>query len=139
MNRVSRPSTPTRTIYLIVGWSAVALGLAGVFLPGLPTTVFVIVGSYCFSRSSPRFERWLRANRWLGPTLERFEATGGMSVSAKRTALTAMWIAILLSSALLLTVHWAAAVATVGLGVVGTASILFGVRTASEHGDAPSL
>ena len=53
MNRVSRPSTPTRTIYLVVGWSAVALGLTGVFLPGLPTTVFVIVGSSCFSRSSP--------------------------------------------------------------------------------------
>jgi hypothetical protein len=52
-----------------------------------------------------------------------------MPRSAKRVALGSMWTAILLSSGVLLALHWAAAVATVGLGFAGTLSILFAVRT----------
>ena len=55
-----------------------------------------------------------------------------MSVSAKRTALTAMWIAILLSSALLYRTLGCRR-GHVGLGVVGTASILFGDQTAFQR------
>ena len=120
---------PARVIYGALGWCAVALGLAGVVVPGLPTTVFVIAASYCFARSSPRFERWLRDNRWLGPPLRRFVAAGGMPASAKRAALTAMWIAILISCLLLVWTHWAVALVTIALGIVGTLSIVFGVRT----------
>ena len=46
----------TSTIFGGLGWCAVALAIAGVMLPGLPTTVFVLAASYCFSRGSPRFE-----------------------------------------------------------------------------------
>jgi uncharacterized membrane protein YbaN (DUF454 family) len=119
-------------LYLVIGCCAVAFGVAGTLLPGVPTTVFVLVASYCFSRSSPRFERWLRENRFLGPALQRYASGGGMAPSAKRAALTAMWIAVLVSSAVLLEMHWAAAAGTMGLGAVGTVSILFGVRTVSE-------
>lgn len=125
--------TPTRTIYAALGWCAVAHALVGVILPGMPTTVFVIAASYCFSRSSPRFERWLREHPWLGPTLERFTRNGGMPPSAKRAALTAMWTAVLVSSAVLVGLHPALAATTVGLGAVGTASIVYAVRTVPEH------
>ena len=50
------------------------------------------------TRSSPRFEQWLRANRWLGPSLERWASGGGMPRSAKQTALAVMWTAVLFSS-----------------------------------------
>jgi uncharacterized membrane protein YbaN (DUF454 family) len=128
--------TLTRVVYGALGWCAVALAIAGAMLPVMPTTIFVLAASYCFARSSPRFERWLRANRWFGPTLQRFAAAGGMPRSAKRAALTAMWIAILLSAAALARAHWTLALLVVGLGAVGTLSILFGVRTAPEPGDA---
>jgi uncharacterized membrane protein YbaN (DUF454 family) len=111
----------------------VGLAIAGAVLPGLPTTVFVLLASYCFSHSSPRFDRWLRNHRWLGPPLRRVANGEGMPPSAKRAALTAMWIAVLLSSAVLAGLHWAAAAATIGLGAVGTLWILHGVRTAPEH------
>jgi uncharacterized membrane protein YbaN (DUF454 family) len=120
---------PARVIYGGVGWCAVALAIAGVAVPGLPTTVFVLIASYCFSRSSPRFEQWLRGNRWLGPSLHRLTAGGGLTWPAKRGALIAMWTAVLLSSAALAVVQWSAALATIGLGALGTLSILFGVRT----------
>jgi uncharacterized membrane protein YbaN (DUF454 family) len=133
MERISGVATPTRMIYGGLGWCAVGLALAGVMVPGLPTTVFVLAASYCFSRSSPRFERWLRENAWLGPRLQRLASAGGMPPSAKRAALVAMWTAVLLSSVVLAGMHWAAAVGTLGLGAVGTLAILFGVRTAPEN------
>jgi len=122
-------SATTRAVFGALGWCAVALAIAGVFLPGLPTTVFAIAASYCFSRSSPRFARWLRNHPWLGPRLRRYAAEGGMPPAAKRSALLAMWTAVLISCALLVTVHRTTAAVVFGLGVVGTLSILFLVRT----------
>ena len=129
MKRTTKLPTLASVIYAGVGWCAVALAIAGVWLPGLPTTVFVLAASYCFSRSSPRFERWLRENPLLGPPLQRFTSGGGMPRQAKRAALAAMWIAVVVSSAVLAGMHWAAALSTMGLGVVGTLSILFAERT----------
>jgi uncharacterized protein len=122
----------SRSIYGGLGWCAVALGFAGVFLPGLPTTVFLIAASYCFARSSPRFEAWLYANRWFGPPLRRFHETGGMPKSAKTAALASMWIAIAISSLALATVSILASLLTIALGGVGTVAIIYGVRTVPE-------
>jgi uncharacterized membrane protein YbaN (DUF454 family) len=133
METMSGTGTPVRVIYGTLGWCAVGLAIAGIVLPGLPTTVFVLIASYCFSRSSRRFENWLKNNRWLGPRLERAAQGGGMPASVKRAALMAMWTAILLSSAILFGVHWAAAVGTIALGAIGTVWILFGVRSVPEQ------
>jgi uncharacterized membrane protein YbaN (DUF454 family) len=124
---------PTRVLFGVIGWCAVGFAFAGALLPGLPTTVFVIAAAYCFSRSSRRFEVWLRENALLAPFLKRVTPNGGMPLSAKRAALIAMWTAIVVSSAVLASVHWAAVAVTIGLGVVGTLSILFAVPTAQPE------
>jgi uncharacterized membrane protein YbaN (DUF454 family) len=116
-----------------LGWCAVGLAFAGVFLPGLPTTVFVIAASWLFARNSPRFHDWLRANRWFGPGLRRFQESGGMTRPMK-AALTSMWVAIALSSLPLAAVHAAGALVTVALGGAGTAAIVYGVRTVQPSG-----
>jgi uncharacterized membrane protein YbaN (DUF454 family) len=126
-------SAPTRLLYAAIGWCAVGFAIAGTLLPGLPTTIFVLAAAWCFSRSSQRFEQWLHDNPLLGPVMRRLAPGGGMPASAKRAALMAMWTAILISSVVLLSVHWIAALATLGLGVIGTLSILFGVHTAQEQ------
>jgi uncharacterized protein len=118
-----------RYIYIGLGCLAVGLAFAGAILPGVPVTVFVLCASYCFARSSPRFDAWLHNNRLLGPPLRRFKETGGMSKTAKSAALTSMWIAITLSSIALLRVNIYAPMAVVLLGVIGTLTIIFGVRT----------
>lgn len=51
------------------GWLNVALGLVGVVVPGLPTTVFLLVAAWAFSKSSERFQRWLWDHPRLGPPL----------------------------------------------------------------------
>jgi len=130
MNGPNFAMTTRGVIYAGLGWCSVALGLAGIILPGLPTTVFVIAASYLFARSSPRFEVWLRTNRWFGPRLQRYrDYGGGMPRSAKLAALASMWTAITLSSVALARISIAGLFITIALGVAGTLSILFLVRT----------
>jgi hypothetical protein len=116
-----------------MGWGAVSLGIAGLVIPGLPTTVFVLIAFYCFSKSSPNLAQWLLEHRWLGPSLRRHFADGGLSKAAKRAALAAMWTSILVSSTVLLHIHLYAALGTIALGAAGTLAIQVGVRTAPAH------
>lgn len=116
-------------MFAAVGLLSVALGFVGVFVPGMPTTVFVLAASYCFARSSPRLDAWLRRNRWLGPSLQRYRETGGMDVRSKSIALATMWLGLAISWVSLAGVSPTLQRATLALGVVGTVTILFYVRT----------
>jgi uncharacterized membrane protein YbaN (DUF454 family) len=98
----------------------------------MPTTVFVLIASYFFSRSSPRLQSWLLAHRWFGPPLRRYRDTGGITKTGKLAALGSMWTASLISAALLAAANRKAALAVVALAVVGTLAILFAVRTVPE-------
>jgi len=118
-----------RFIFAGLGWLSVALAFAGALLPGLPMTVFLLTASYCFSRSYPRFDAWLRANRFLGPSLRRFREQGGMTRAVKNAATTSMWTAICFSSLALVSLNPALPVLLAALGAIGTLTIQFGVRT----------
>jgi uncharacterized membrane protein YbaN (DUF454 family) len=118
-----------RALYAGLGCGCVGLGALGVVVPGLPTTVFLIAASYLFTRSSPALDRRLRAQRWLGPFLQRYADTGGMPRRAKLVALASMWTGIALSCAALAAVGVTAQAVTVALGVVGTATLLCWVQT----------
>lgn len=58
-----------RPLYWTAGFIAFILGIAGIFLPGLPTTPFILLAAYCWARSSERlYARLLRDPRF-GPLL----------------------------------------------------------------------
>lgn len=118
-----------RVICASLGVLCIALGVVGVFVPGLPTTEFLLAASYLFARSSPRLERWLESNRWFGPSLKRFRESGGMPRSTKMLALASMWIGLSVSIYLLASVGVGAQIAAAALGIIGTGTILFLVRT----------
>ena len=118
-----------RLILGSLGVLCVALGIIGVFVPGLPTTEFLLAASYLFARSSPRLEHWLESNRWFGPSLRRFRETRGMPRRTKMLALLSMWVGLSLSIYMLASVGVGAQIAAALLGVIGTGTILFLVRT----------
>ena len=62
-----------RPVYLVLGWAFVGLATAGLFLPLLPTTPFLLLASSCFMRSSPRARRWLGSSRLFGPMLRDWD------------------------------------------------------------------
>ncbi|CAK7260075.1 YbaN family protein [Shinella yambaruensis] len=76
-----------RSIYMAAGLLMTAIGIVGVFLPLLPTTPFLLVAAWCFSRSSPRLERWLLNHGTLGPPLTNWRREGAISARAKTIAI----------------------------------------------------
>ena len=73
-----------RWALLIGGGFFVALGVAGVFVPLLPTTIFLILAAWCFTRSSATAYRWLLNSKLLGKYL-RFYLSGGTMHCAPRS------------------------------------------------------
>lgn len=76
-----------RTILIIIGWLAVALGTLGVVLPLLPTTPFILLAAWCFARSSPRFHQWLLYRSWFGGYLRHWQRYRAMPTGAKPRAI----------------------------------------------------
>ncbi|EHM48295.1 MAG: DUF454 family protein [Yokenella regensburgei] len=76
-----------RTILIIIGWLAVALGTLGVVLPLLPTTPFILLAAWCFARSSPRFHHWLLYRSWFGGYLRFWQQHKAMPKGAKPRAI----------------------------------------------------
>ncbi len=79
-----------RWLYLGIGWLFFGLGVAGAFLPVLPTTPLMIVALWAFSNSSERFQNWLYNHRVFGPPLQRWHRFRVISVTAKMAAVGAM-------------------------------------------------
>jgi uncharacterized protein len=79
-----------RSLWLLLGLTSLALGIAGVVLPLLPTTPFVLLAAYCFARSSPRLHDWLLANRTFGPLIRNWERHRAIAPRAKLLAVISM-------------------------------------------------
>lgn len=48
-----------RWLFVAVGWSSLGMGVLGVFLPLLPTTPFILLAAFFFSRGPERLHCWL--------------------------------------------------------------------------------
>lgn len=75
---------------LALGIVATGVGIAGVILPGLPGTVFLIIGLWAFSRSSARFQMWLFNHPRFGAPLRAWHAHRVIPVRAKVAAVAMM-------------------------------------------------
>ena len=78
--------------WLALGWAAVALGFAGVVLPILPTTPFLILAAFAFSKSSPRLRRWLIEHNLFGGPIRDWEDSGAIRPRYKVMACTMMML-----------------------------------------------
>lgn len=73
------------------GCGFLVLAIAGMFLPLLPTTPFLLAASACLARGSPRLHARLLAHPRLGPPIRAFERGQGLTRGAKSLAGTTIW------------------------------------------------
>jgi uncharacterized protein len=109
-----------KPLYCAAGGICLALAIAGLFLPLLPTTPFLLLASACFLRGSRRAHRWLHAHPRLGPYLAAFEQGRGIPRHGKVIAIAMLWIS------MGATIAWLGKPwATAGLALVGAAVTLY--------------
>ncbi len=131
--RAPRVATGLKRL-LFVGAGLLCVGLAylGALLPGLPTTPWVLLASYCFARSSPRLERWLKRSPFFGKLIHDWERHRGIRKPVKVLSVCLVVTVVTLS----ITLSGLPPVAKWGIGVlaaIGVCVIVFVVPTIREQ------
>lgn len=85
-DRLIHKNTLMRGVFFGLGVVFLVLGLIGVIVPGMPTTVFVLLAGYCWARSSRRFYAWLMSHRIFGKMLTDWQERRAMPRFAKYLA-----------------------------------------------------
>ncbi len=75
-----------RFLYICVGFISLGLGIIGIALPVMPTTPFLILAAFCFSRGSERWHRWLIEKPHVGPLILSWQEHGVIPQRAKLLA-----------------------------------------------------
>jgi len=84
---------------IISGSIALGLGVLGIFLPLLPTTVFLLIAAACYARSSQRLYDWLLSHKWFGPYIRNWREHRALTPRTKITILFVLWITLAVSAA----------------------------------------
>jgi len=116
-------ATIQRWLLMTMGIISVGLGTAGIFLPLLPTTPFLLLAAACFIRSSDRLYQWLIHNRWFGSYIRNYQEHRALPLRAKVTALILLWTTMTYSVFFLLR-HWIPQVLLLLIAAVVTVYLL---------------
>ena len=94
---VDRNLLGKRVFFLVSGFVSLGLAILGIFLPVLPTTPFLLLSAYCFSRSSKKWHQWLLKHKHFGKIIRNYNERRGVSLRIKIFAISFLWITILFS------------------------------------------
>jgi uncharacterized membrane protein YbaN (DUF454 family) len=91
----------TRPLFFVLGLILTGIGIVNIVIPGLPTTIFLILAAACFARSSARLESWLVNHPRFGPSVTAWRETKAIPRKVKYVAIGSM----ALSFVIVLLVH----------------------------------
>ncbi len=91
-----------KILYALLGFIFLGIGIAGIILPGLPGTVFLLSALLCFTRSSERLHNWFISTKIYQNHLKEFNEQRALTKKAKMRILmigtTAMGVTFFISS-----------------------------------------
>ena len=115
-----------RTILISLGWLCVGLGFVGVFVPGIPTTIFLIIALWAFTKSSAKLRQWLLNHKRFGPILKNWQVHKVVPRRAKILMVVLMSLAVILffysSQSLILTIGLIIILVSVAIYVISLPS-----------------
>lgn len=118
-------SLAVRLMFVALGTLFVAIGIAGILLPVLPTTPFMLLAAACYARASTRFYNWLLNNRVFGPTILEWRRHRSIPYRVKWTAILLM--AVTLGISIVFFVPWPELQAALAIFGVLLAAYLYNI------------
>lgn len=108
-----------RYLFIVLGLITLSLGLLGIVTPGLPTTPFILLTAFLFTKGSPRLHQKLLDNKLTGRYLKR--VNGGLSTKGLIISILIMWCMISFTAFVIFN-YGTMRFVMLGLGVIGTIS-----------------
>lgn len=72
-----------RALWLAFGFICLGAGIAGIVLPLVPTTPFLLLAAFAFARGSTKVHDWLVGHPRLGPPIAAWREHGAISRRVK--------------------------------------------------------
>ncbi len=89
-----------RILFNILGFAALICGAAGIALPVLPTTPFVLCAAGCFSAANPAMYRFLSDSKYFGEYIRNYKERTGISNAARVRGIVFLWTSLVISGVL---------------------------------------
>ncbi|MGQ4810186.1 hypothetical protein NKDENANG_03635 [Candidatus Entotheonellaceae bacterium PAL068K] len=121
-------------LFVAAGWLCLSCGFFGIFLPLLPTTPFILLAAFCFSKGSASLHRWLLTQKTFGPIIRDWQEYGVIRRRVKWTSICL--IVLLMGYAIIfrpIPLLFKIAMALVGISIIG----FIGSRPSQAQGTAP--
>ena len=119
-----------KVIQICLGTVSLIIGVIGVFVPGLPTTPFLLISSVLYIKSSDKLYRKLTGNRFIGSYIIEYRENKGMTRKTKLSAIGTMWGMISLSGIFFIT-SFSIKLIILAIGITGTFIMGFVIPTAN--------
>lgn len=89
--------TILKATFIFLGTLSLCFGVIGIFVPGLPTTPFLLLTAALYVKSSDRLYQMIIDNRFIGAYINKYRTNRGMSRRDKIYAISLMWLMIAIS------------------------------------------
>ena len=99
-------SKPIQILLITLGTFFVGVGIAGIFIPVLPTTLFLLISATLYAKSSKRFYDWLINNKIFGRYIKNYREGKGIPLKVKIITIILLWITIGCSAIFAIDILW---------------------------------
>jgi uncharacterized membrane protein YbaN (DUF454 family) len=72
-----------RVILFICAWVCTVVAIIGIFVPVLPTTPLLLLATFLFANSSPRYHAWIQTTKVYKSYVVPFKERGGLPLGQK--------------------------------------------------------
>ena len=117
-----------KIVLIILGTISLFFGILGIFIPGLPTTPFILLTAGLYVRSSEKLYNRLITNKYLGSFISNFRKNKGLSLQTKLYSILLMWTMISISAYFFMD-KLVPKLALAAAGIVGTVAMGFLIPT----------